>query len=65
MKVGDLVVVKKYGGRHAPDGTVGLIIEERSLSGPNSYMHQCFSVQFHDGYVGRMTDFCLEVINEA
>ena len=65
MKVGDLVVVKKYGSRHAPDGTMGLIIEKLPLSGPSSHFHQCFSIQFQDGYIGRMTDFCLGVISES
>ena len=65
MKVGDLVMIKKYGSRHAPDGTIGLIVEELPLSGPSSHFHQCFSVQFQSGYVGRMTDFCLEVISES
>ena len=65
MKVGDLVVIKKYGSRHAPDGTIGLIIEELPLSGPSSHFHQAFSIQFQNGYVGRMTNFCLEVISES
>jgi len=65
MRIGDLVMIKKYGSRHAPDGTVGLIIEELPLSGPSSHFHQAFRIQFQNGYVGRMTDFCLEVISES
>ena len=65
MKVGDLVVIKKYGSRHAPDGTMGLIVEELPLSGPSSHFHQAFRVQCQTGYVARMTDFCLEVISES
>ncbi len=65
MKIGDLVTIKKYGSRHAPDGTLGLIIEELPLSGPSSHFHQCYSIQFENGYFGRMTNFCLEVINEG
>ena len=65
MKVGDLVMVKKYGSRHIPDGTVGLIIEELPLSGPSSHFHEAYRIQCQNGIEGRFTDFCLEVINES
>ena len=65
MKIGDLVVVKKHGWRHPPDGSVGIIIKEVPLSGPSSNFHRCFTVQFQNGDIGKMTDFYLEVINES
>ena len=65
MKVGDLVVVKKYGGRHAPDGTLGLIIEQLPLAGPSSHFHQAFRVQCQNGFEARLTNFCLEVVDSC
>ena len=64
MKVGDLVIIKEYGSTHAPNGTIGVIIEELSLSTPGT-MHSAYRVQCSNGYVTRHADFCLEVINES
>ena len=65
MQIGDLVMIKKYGSRHAPDGTIGLIIDELPLSGPSSHFHRAFRIQWQTGYIAKMTDFCLEVISES
>ena len=65
MKVGDLVKIIRYGSRHAPDGTMGIIIKELPLSGPSSDFHQAYGVRCQNGYLARHADFCLEVISES
>jgi len=65
MKVGDLVMVKKYGSRHTPEGTLGVIIEELPLASPSVRFHKAFKVEFQDGYMSRFASFCLEVVSES
>lgn len=65
MKVGDLVKIVKYGCRFAPDGSVGIIIEELPRYSPKFPQNQAFKIQFQNGYLGRHVDFCLEVLSES
>jgi len=66
MKVGDLVKIIRYGSRHAPDGSLGIIVEKLPLDPrESSWKHQAYCVRFNNGYVGRSADFCLEVISEG
>lgn len=63
VKVGDLVKIARYGSQLAPDGSVGLIVEEIQLD-PRS-LHKAYRVQCIEGYVARHADFCLEVVSEG
>lgn len=66
MQVGDLVKIIKYGSRHAPDGTVGLIIEKLPFDPcESSWKHQAYRVQCTNGYRARHAEFCLEVISDG
>jgi hypothetical protein len=64
MKVGDLVKIIRYGSRHAPNGTMGIIIER--LESENPYRDlTSFRVHCHNGHIARQAHFCLEVISEG
>jgi hypothetical protein len=66
MRVGDLVKIIRYGSRHAPDGTVGLIIEELPFdTRESSWKHRAYRVHCVNGHIARQAEFCLEVLSEA
>jgi hypothetical protein len=65
VKVGDLVIITSYGSRHAPNGTMGVIVKELPLTGPSSDFHQAYHVQCQNGHIAHHADFCLEVISES
>ena len=65
MKVGDLVRIKEYGRRFAPNGTVGIITKKLPKWNPHRIYHQCYEVRFNNGYIGRHAHFCLEVVSEG
>jgi len=65
MKVGDLVKIIRYGSRHAPNGSMGIIIEKLSLPHPKARYHQAYHVRCNNGYIARHADFCLEVVSEG
>jgi hypothetical protein len=64
VKVGDLVKIIRYGSRHAPNGTVGLIIEEIKNDDPYN-MHTAYHIHCVNGHIARQANFCLEVISES
>ena len=63
MQVGDLVKITRYGSRYAPNGTVGLIIEEIENDDPYN-RYTAYHIHCFDGHIARQAEFCLEVINE-
>jgi hypothetical protein len=66
MKVGDLVTITSYGSRHAPNGTMGIIIEKLPFDPRESaWKHQAYHVHCQNGYLARHADFCLEVVSES
>jgi len=64
MKVGDLVKIIRYGSRHAPNGSVGLIIEEIENDDPFK-RHTAYHIHCNNGYIARQADFCLEIISAS
>jgi len=66
MKVGDLVKIVRYGSRHAPNGTMGIIIEKLPFDPCESaWKHQAYRVRCQNGYLARHANFCLEVLSES
>ena len=65
MKVGDLVKIVEYASRHTPLGTMGIVTKKLPKPYPHRIYHQCYEIQFNNGYLGRHANFCLEVISEA
>ncbi len=65
MKVGNLIKIVNYGSRHAPNGTMGIIIKKLPKPHPPERYHQAYEIRFNNGYIGRHADFCLEVISES
>lgn len=64
MKVGDLVKIVRYGSRHAPDGSIGIVIEKLPFVGQGPRAHPTYRVLFNNGYIGKHAGFCFEVISE-
>ncbi len=64
MKVGDLVKIVRYGSKHAPDGSIGVVIEKLPFVEQDTRAHPTYKVLFNNGYIGRHAGFCFEVINE-
>ena len=65
MKVGDLVKIVAYASRYTPLGTMGIITKKLPKPYPHERYHQCYEIQFNNGFLGRHANFCLEVISEA
>ena len=64
MKVGDLVKIIRYGSRHAPDGTMGIIIKKLESDNPFRDF-TTFHIHCYNGHIARHAHFCLEVISES
>jgi hypothetical protein len=68
VKVGDLVRIIRYGSRHAPDGSIGLIIEKLPF-GPGktnaTRHHQVYKIRCNNGSMASQAEFCLELVSES